>query len=43
MLEAAMAGDPAKPEDLGRRVADALLAQGAAELVEQGRGVGSEG
>jgi hydroxymethylbilane synthase len=38
MVETAMAGDPSLPEDLGRRVADALLAQGAAELVEEGRG-----
>jgi hydroxymethylbilane synthase len=43
MIEATLAGDPARPEDLGRGVAEALLAQGAAELVGEGRGARDAG
>jgi hydroxymethylbilane synthase len=43
MADAAMAGDPSRPEDLGRSVAESLLAQGAAELIEEGRGGGISG
>jgi hydroxymethylbilane synthase len=36
-LECSAAADPAEAEQLGRQVAEQLLAQGAAELIRQGR------
>ncbi len=36
-LEASLTGDPAQADDLGRRVAGELLAQGAAELIRLAR------